>query len=70
MDAGLRQLNIGYFGQQVKASCQSLESYTHLDIAVNLLKQHYKSSKNWLMVVGRYYYRPAGGKQQYIINSK
>lgn len=38
IDVGLGQLNIGYFGQRVKCTCQLIEPYTHLDIAASLLK--------------------------------
>lgn len=60
IDVGLGQIDVGYYGNQVKAPCQLLDPYRNLLLAATLLKRHHEPGENWMLAIGRYH-RPAGG---------
>jgi soluble lytic murein transglycosylase-like protein len=60
VDVGLEQINVGYNRHRFTYPCDLLDPYRNLDIAADILNEHYSHCHNWLVAIGRYR-RPAGG---------
>ena len=60
VDSGLGQVNIGWNGQRFSEPCESLNPYTNLRVASQILAEHYAATGNWIAAAGRYHH-PAGG---------
>lgn len=60
VDVGLLQINVGYNRHRFAYPCELLDPYRNLDIAADILNEHYSRCHDWLGAIGRYR-RPAGG---------
>lgn len=60
IDAGLGQLNVGYYGERVRHPCELLDPYANLTLAATTLQGHHRPGEDWVIAAGRYHH-PAGG---------
>ena len=60
IDAGLRQVNLGYHSHRYTHPCELLDPYRNLAIAAEILREQHTPGEDWLLAIGRYH-RPAGG---------
>lgn len=61
IDIGPGQINLGWNGQHFATPCDALAPYPNLQLAAQLLRNHYDRWQSWTEAAGRYHH-PAGGK--------
>lgn len=55
VDAGLMQVNWGYHRDKLIEPAQALDPYRNIAVGAQILCEHFSSTGNWYLAVGRYH---------------